>query len=123
MEYLIAIAPLLIGWGADLILGDPSRLPHPVVGFGKMISFCEHKFNKGDHRTLKGAICAVGLIAAVYLAATLCLRLLSPFIWAKMTFEAVMIFYCLAGTTLIREVDMVFKAADESLEALSLIHI
>ncbi len=117
MEYLIAIAPLLIGWGADLILGDPSRLPHPVVGFGKMISFCEHKFNKGDHRTLKGAICAVGLIAAVYLAATLCLRLLSPFIWAKMTFEAVMIFYCLAGTTLIREVDMVFKAADESLEA------
>lgn len=23
MEYLIAIAPLLIGWGADLILGDP----------------------------------------------------------------------------------------------------
>lgn len=22
MEYLIAIAPLLIGWGADLILGD-----------------------------------------------------------------------------------------------------
>lgn len=117
MEYLIAIAPLLIGWGADLILGDPSRLPHPVVGFGKMISFCEHKFNKGAHRTLKGAICAVVLIAAVYLAATLCLRLLSPFIWAKMTFEAVMIFYCLAGTTLIREVDMVFKAADESLEA------
>ena len=30
---------LLIGWVLDLLLGDPQRLPHPVVGFGKMISW------------------------------------------------------------------------------------
>lgn len=31
--------------------------------------------------------------------------------------EAILIFYCLAGTTLCREVRMVFEAADHSLEA------
>lgn len=39
MENFIAILPLLLGWGLDLLLGDPQRLPHPIVGFGKMISF------------------------------------------------------------------------------------
>ena len=41
---------LLIGWVLDLIFGDPQRLPHPVVGFGKMISWGEHRLNKGAHR-------------------------------------------------------------------------
>ena len=36
---LIAVSPLLAGWLLDKLLGDPQYLPHPVVGFGKMISF------------------------------------------------------------------------------------
>lgn len=37
---------LLIGWVLDLLFGDPQRLPHPIVWFGKMISWGEHRLNK-----------------------------------------------------------------------------
>ena len=47
---------LLIGWMLDLLIGDPIRLPHPIVWFGKMIAFLEHRLNKGNHRMLKGAL-------------------------------------------------------------------
>ena len=46
---MIVILPLLIGWVLDLLLGDPAWLPRPVVGFGKMISWGEHRLNQGLH--------------------------------------------------------------------------
>ncbi len=114
---------LLIGWVLDLIFGDPQRLPHPVVGFGKMISWGEHRLNKGAHRQLKGALLAITLILLVFLA-TFLLRYLfsklpSPFgegMGVRFLFDVMIIFYCLAGTTLIREVRNVFLALDRSLE-------
>ena len=45
--------PLLTAWLLDRWLGDPVWLPHPVVAFGKMISFSEHLLNKGQNRKLK----------------------------------------------------------------------
>ena len=62
------ILSLLIGWLLDLLLGDPSWLPHPVVGFGKMIAFGEKRLNKGSHRKLKGAMMSVFLIVLVFTA-------------------------------------------------------
>ena len=32
------IFSLLAGWLLDLIFGDPAHLPHPIVGFGKLIA-------------------------------------------------------------------------------------
>ena len=114
---------LLIGWVLDLIFGDPQRLPHPVVGFGKMISWGEHRLNKGAHRKLKGALFAITLILLVFLA-TFLLRYLfsklpSPFgegMGVRLVFDIIIIYFCLAGTTLIREVRNVFLAVDRSLE-------
>ena len=100
---------LLIGWVLDLLFGDPQRLPHPIVWFGKMIAFCEHRLNKGSHRKLKGAFVAVGLIAATFGIGTIINCKLS-------ILNFVIVFYCLAGTTLIREVREVFLALDRSLE-------
>ena len=114
---IITLLPLLLAWCLDLIFGDPARLPHLIVGFGKSISFFEHRLNKGRHRTAKGACVAIVLILSVYLATRGLLHLLSPCIWLKTAVETMMIFYCLAGTTLIREVKMVFKALDRSLDA------
>ncbi|KAA5368192.1 cobalamin biosynthesis protein, partial [Phocaeicola dorei] len=54
MDIYVLILPLLIGWILDKLLGDPVGLPHPVVGFGKLISFCEERWNCGAHRMLKG---------------------------------------------------------------------
>ena len=45
--------PLLTAWLLDHWLGDPAWLPHPVVAFGKAISFCEHRLNRGDSRFLR----------------------------------------------------------------------
>ena len=114
---LLLIMALLIGWVLDLILGDPLWLPHPIVGFGKMIAFGEHRLNKGSHRKLKGALMAICLIAFVFLATSFLLSLSSAFSpYASFIISALLVFYCLAGTTLIREVRVVFLALDRSLE-------
>ena len=121
-NWIIALLPLLLGWALDLLFGDPARLPHPIVWFGKAIAFGEHRLNKGNHRKLKGAVLAVSLILGVF-AATWLLRyiLLSmlPDGGSKFfifIFDALVIFYCLAGTTLIREVRAVFLALERSLD-------
>ncbi len=116
MDIVILLLPFLIGWLLDVILGDPARLPHPIVYFGRAISSLEHKLNNGSHRTLKGGVVAVGLIAVTYALSWWLLGLLSPWLWVRILVEAVLIFYCLAGTTLIREVRMVFEAAGRSLD-------
>ena len=130
-DWFFVILPLLIGWLLDLLLGDPVWLPHPVVGFGKMIASDEHRLNKGSHRMLKGALLAVGLILMVFGIVWAIRRLLGifavfifdgthqqvyqlpVFLWI---FDIVAIFCCLAGTTLIREVREVFHAVDRSLD-------
>jgi len=116
-SWMIAILPLLIGWLLDLLLGDPAWLPHPVVGFGKMISWGEHRLNQGLNRMLKGALLAIVLILLVsFVAWFLRHLLLSSDNWFVIIFDAFIVFYCLAGTTLIREVRAVFHALDRSLE-------
>ena len=114
---------LLIGWLLDLIFGDPQRLPHPIVWFGKAIAFFEHRLNKGSHRKLKGAFTAVFLIACVFVLTWGLLHSLhllpSPVgegVGVRLLLDAIIIFYCLAGTTLIREVRAVFLALDRSLD-------
>ena len=116
----IALLTLLIGWMLDLLLGDPARLPHPVVWFGKMISFGEHRLNKRGHRVLKGALMSVTLILGVFTATWFLRRAVYQIPSYGMVLgiglDAVVVFYCLAGTTLIREVRQVFLAVDRSLE-------
>lgn len=115
MDICIALLPLMTGWCLDLLYGDPCGLPHPIVWFGKIISICERKLNRGAHRVAKGAIVAVGLIAGVFAITALLLGVLDPWPWAKIAVESVLVFYCLAGTTLAKEVRMVFEACDRSL--------
>ena len=107
---------LLVGWIADLLFGDPARLPHPIVWFGRMIAFGEKRLNHGKHRKLKGAIMAIGLILFVFAAAWLTRKCLMFHVSCLIIFDAVVVFYCLAGTTLIKEVRAVFVALDRSLE-------
>lgn len=113
----LTVAPLLVGWILDLLLGDPLWLPHPVVLIGKTIALLERRFNRGTHRRLAGAFVAVGLVCATFFLTWWLLRLLSFSMWLKMAVEALLVFYCLAGTTLVREVKGVFLAAEKSLEA------
>ena len=108
---------ILIGWVCDLIFGDPQRLPHPIVWFGKVIAFFEHRLNHGSHRRLKGALVSITLILGVFALTWFLRHQLCIMHYALcIVFDALIIFFCLAGTTLIREVRAVFLALDRSLE-------
>lgn len=117
MDIIIIISPLIIGWILDLMFGDPDRLPHPVVWFGKAISGLEHLFNNGSHRKVKGACVSLFLIIGVFVVTGIILRFVSSIWWLDIAVQSILVFYCLAGTTLIREVRMTFVAVDESLES------
>lgn len=111
---------LLIGWIADKLMGDPAWLPHPVVAFGKAIAWGERLLNRGRFRRWNGGFLAVVLIFLTFAATWGLLYGVQRAFGLQerpIIIEAILIFYCLAGTTLCREVRMVFEAADHSLEA------
>ncbi len=61
---------LLLALLIDAVFGEPkalwSRVPHPVVLIGRAISWCDARFNRGDHRRAKGvAVMAVLAVGAV----------------------------------------------------------
>lgn len=105
------------GWLLDKLLGDPSFLPHPVVAFGKLIAWGEKAFNKGPRRILKGGLLAITLVLLTYFLGYRLMKVaMSINAYLAWGVAAVSVFYCLAGTTLIKEVRMVFVALDHSLD-------
>ena len=114
---LVPLSSFLIGWLLDRLFGDPERLPHPVVLFGKMIAKGERMLNLGKWRVLKGALLAVMLISVVVFATwTMIVVADKVNIYLGIAMRAILVSYCLAGTTLIREVRQVFYAIDSSLD-------
>lgn len=113
-EVIYLFAPLFLGWLLDLIFGDPERLPHPIVWFGKWIAWWEHRLNHGMHRKAKGAALALVSIALVMLLTHLLLAALPKLLACAVS--TLLVFFCLAGKTLRREVRMVFEAVDRSTE-------
>lgn len=114
---MTSVISIIAGWIADRLLGDPERLPHPVVLFGKVIAAGEHRLNKGNHRKIKGAVMSLSLTIITFVVTAVILlaaERLSDI--AAIVIQAVLIFYCLAGQTLIKEVKGVFKALDISLD-------
>ena len=117
INLLYILLPLLLGWLADRFLGDPSWLPHPIVAMGKIIAWGEKRLNKGPNRLLKGGMFSVILILLSFLLIFFIIKGLDrihPVL--SVVFSAVIIFYCLAGKTLVDEVRKVFIAVDSSVE-------
>lgn len=117
IHYNIRWFSFLAGWLADRLIGDPEKLPHPVVAFGKVISWGERKLNNGSDRFLKGAVFAVLLMLAIYGLCDAILhvsRLLHIYLYGILS--VIGVFYCLAGNTLIKEVKAVFTAVDRNVE-------
>ncbi|MEG1692284.1 MAG: adenosylcobinamide-phosphate synthase CbiB [Bacteroidales bacterium] len=120
---------LILGWILDKLFGDPQWLPHPIIWFGQIISKCEKILNKKpknnnsnngnapDFRFIYGSIMTIcltiGVFAIVYY---IIYYAYIVNIWLGTAITVIGIFYCLAGETLIREVKLVFKAVDNSLE-------
>ena len=114
MAGMVDILPLSLAWMLDICLGDPMWIPHPVVGFGKLISKGEHVLNQTSNRFLKGTLLTLVLVIGTFVVTTWVLGCLPGFLHGIVS--AFLIFCCLAGTTLIREVREVFRAVDRSLD-------
>ena len=111
------IIALLMGYILDWLLGDPVYLPHPIVGFGKMIGWMEKAFNRGKYKLISGAFTALFLVSITFSGSYFTLKLseqISAYIY--LIINTIIIFFCLAGKTLRKEVKMVFEALNESTE-------
>lgn len=114
---ILALLVLLLGWGADRLLGDPEKMPHPIVGYGKCISWGEKRLNKGKRRGVKGACLTLLLVVGVYVFASFFFAFLKEIsVYLYLPIAAFFVFTSLSGKTLIREVRLVFQAVDRSLE-------
>ena len=123
---------LLIGFGIDLLMGDPHSIPHPVVGIGKLISFLEKGLRRMFPKTDGGEIAAGGVLWV--LVAVICTALpagilflchrISP--WLRLTVESIMCWQILATKSLKDESMKVYMALEsgdleESRHAVSMI--
>ena len=109
---------LLIGFGIDLLIGDPHSIPHPVVGIGKLISFLEKGLRQMFPKTDGGEIAAGGVLwVLVVVICTalpagilyLCHRI-SP--WLRLTGESIMCWQILATKALKDETMKVYDALE-----------
>ena len=107
---------LLIGFGIDLIVGDPHGLPHPVVGIGKLISLLERRFRALFPRTARGEIFAGACIwlCTVLVSAGLPALILYGAQWVsvylRLALESVMCWQVLAVRSLREESMRVYAA-------------
>lgn len=110
-----SITALAIGFGLDLLFGDPHRLPHITVGMGKLISGLEKTLRKRLPETERGertgslllVIAASVICSGLPLALLLLARHYSP--WLGMTVEALLIYQLLAAKSLRRESMKVYQ--------------
>ena len=63
-----ALAALIVGYGLDLLLGDPSFLYHPIRVIGNLIALLEKWLRKVFPKTPKGE-----LAGGVFLVILVCL--------------------------------------------------
>lgn len=116
---LAPIYILVIAFVLDSLLGDPRWLPHLIVLFGNAIAKGEKLLNKGSGRFIKGAILTMVLVAMAFVCTYLLLTWssrLNPVL--ADVFAVVLLFYCLANRTLIKEGVAVFRVLkSEGLEA------
>ena len=107
---------LVIGFGMDLVLGDPRGFPHPVVAIGRLISALEKLLRRVFPATRTGERLAGGVLWVLTVSASaavpaLLLRLcryVSP--WLGLAAESVMCWQILAVRSLRTESMKVYRA-------------
>jgi adenosylcobinamide-phosphate synthase len=110
-EPTLIIFSVILAYILDLILGDPTNLPHPIVGFGKIIHISDKKLNKNGKLRLKGAFVALSLCIATYLCFWFlieCSKNINHLIF--LVLNTLFLFYGIANKTLIKEGKNVFNS-------------
>ena len=112
----LSLCALAIGFGIDLIVGDPQGWPHPVVAIGRMISGLERGLRRILPATSAGERCVGGILwlltASISTAVPALIlggcQLVSP--WLRLAVESVMCWQVLAVRSLRTESMKVYAA-------------
>lgn len=113
----LPVLPFLVGWLADWLLGDPTYLPHPIVGFGKIISVGERELNQGAGKFWNGLALSMFLILMTLFITFMILFVVGQYSKiALYILTAIGVFFSLAGKTLRKEVKGVFNKLEVSTE-------
>ena len=100
---LLFLIPLVAGYLLDLMLGDPRKLPHPIVYFGKLIDLFDKGLNRGKYRILKGLVTAIVLPAIVFVGFYFLMKYLADFPSIYLGVASIFVFFGLANKSLILE--------------------
>ena len=115
---MISLYAMLIGFGMDLLLGDPRGMPHPVIWIGRLISALEPYLRAIFPRTPEGERRAGGVLWLLTAAVSAALpalvlwvcALISP--WLRLAVESVMCWQILAVKSLRTESMKVYAALE-----------
>lgn len=97
------LIPLLIGFLLDALIGDPQWLPHPIRFFGKIISFCDKKFNYPPRQKFKGLVVATTLVVFTFVSLFVIQKIFSQINYADYIFNSIMFFFAISNHSLISE--------------------
>ena len=113
---MYSLLALVLGFGIDLILGDPHSIPHPVIFIGKLISAMEKLARKIFPKTVKGENFAGGVLWLVVVAVSTAVPALLLWlcygisVWLGLAIESVMCWQILATKSLKDESMKVYDA-------------
>ena len=115
---MISLYAMLIGFGMDLLLGDPRGMPHPVIWIGRLISALEPYLRAIFPRTPEGERRAGGVLWLLTAAVSTALPALVLWVcasispWLRLTAESVMCWQILAVKSLRTESMKVYAALE-----------
>ena len=92
---------LLLGFGLDLLLGDPQGWPHPVRYYGKVIEWLEKLFYPMSNKRLGGVLLVIGTLifgAGIPVAVLWLAWRINP--WCYVAIGALLSWQCLAARSL-----------------------
>ena len=113
---MYSLLAVVLGFGIDLIVGDPHSIPHPVIFIGKLISAMEKLARKIFPKTVKGENFAGGVLWLVVVAVSTAVPALLLWlcygisVWLGLAIESVMCWQILATKSLKDESMKVYHA-------------
>jgi len=111
----LSVVYILIGaFVLDSVFGDPKWLPHLIVAFGNSINLGERLLNYGNQRIFKGGLLTLILVSFTFSIPYVIIDVLrdNKWMYTEVLFSILMLFYCLANRTLIKEGFAVFNVLE-----------
>ncbi|MBN1967757.1 MAG: cobalamin biosynthesis protein CobD [Candidatus Delongbacteria bacterium] len=117
-KFELLIIPLIIGFFTDYFFGDPEKLPHLVVYFGKNINFYEKIFYNRRDKLYGGVLLLIFSTASITFVIFLLDEMFSSLgDWWCIVFRSIIIFYIFCLKTLIAEGNKVIEKLSNLVDA------